>query len=80
MSKKLSRAPQVNVQKCVENTGSQFDLVLIASHRVREMRRAQRNKAETPKGVIDALLEIQEGKVDAQEYLDKVGKRKTQRD
>ena len=77
MDKKLSRAPLVNVEKCVKHAGNQFDLVLIGAQRVREMRNSQRNKEKAPPGVIDALLEIQDGKVDPKEYLAKVGSKKS---
>jgi DNA-directed RNA polymerase omega subunit len=62
-----SRATQVDVHKCIKNTGSQFDLVLVAAQRTRELRKqADYNAYVSP---IDALLEIEEGKVDADDYL-----------
>lgn len=79
MDKKLSRAPLVNVEKCSKFAGGQFDLVLIGSQRVREMRKSHRNKEKTPPGVIDALLEIQEGKIDPVEYLARVGSYKNRK-
>ena len=73
----LSRGPGIDTEKCVENAGAnRFDLVLIASVRARELKRqhkdnpfAQFSQVHTS---ITALEEIQEGKIDAQEYLKKV--------
>ena len=77
MKKRLpaSRGTEIDTRVCADKVGgSQFNLVLIAAERAREMVRQNKNKAEFVKGTVDALLEIQEGKIGA-EYLDKVGRR-----
>jgi DNA-directed RNA polymerase subunit omega len=66
-------SPQnIDTDKCVENVGNRFDLVLIAAARVRELRRGH---AKQVSGVnsptITALQEIEAGKI-GREYLKKV--------
>ena len=75
MSKISSRGPDIDTEKCVEQAGgNRFDLVLIAAHRARELRR--RNNESDPKvnnlPCVSALLEIQEGKIDNRRYLMRV--------
>ena len=73
-----SRNPQINIETCVKHVGNyRFDLVLIASERLRELRRQNKNsdKYITP---IDALLDIQEGRIDPVEYLAKVNTKNQQ--
>lgn len=70
----LSRGPQIDTEKCVENVGmGRFDLVLIAAARAREIKRQNKDsdKREHVHSNITALLEIQEGKI-GKEYLAKV--------
>jgi DNA-directed RNA polymerase omega subunit len=74
-SRILSRGPQIDTEKCVENAGmGRFDLVLIAAQRAREIRRHNKesDKYEHTHAIVTALLDIQEGKVDPIEYLRKV--------
>lgn len=71
----LSRGPQIDTEKCVENVGmGRFDLVLIAAARAREIKRQHKDsdKREHVHSNVTALLEIQEGKIDPIEYLRKV--------
>ena len=70
-----SRGPLVDTELCTRNVGNaRFDLVLIASERLRELRRQHKDSGKyiTP---VEALLEIQEGKINAEEYLEKVRNR-----
>jgi DNA-directed RNA polymerase subunit K/omega len=70
-----SRGPLVDTELCTKQVGNaRFNLVLIASERLREMRRQHKDSGKyiTP---VEALLEIQEGKIDADEYLEKVRNR-----
>jgi len=70
-----SRGPEVDTELCTKQVGNaRFNLVLIASERLREMRRQHKDSGKyiTP---VEALLEIQEGKIDAKEYLEKVRNR-----
>ena len=62
-----------DTDKCVENAGgNRFDLVLIASQRVREIRRGARPKVVTSSTpVVAALEEIEAGFI-GREYLKKV--------
>jgi len=73
-SKFLSRGPNVDTEKCVENAGgNRFDLVLIAAARAREIKRQHResDKREHVHSALTALEEIQAGKV-GKEYLKRV--------
>jgi len=67
-----SRGPLVDTELCTKQVGNaRFNLVLIASERLRELRRQHRDSGKyiTP---VEALLEIQAGNVDPQEYLEKI--------
>jgi DNA-directed RNA polymerase subunit K/omega len=67
-----SRTSQMNLEECVEHAGNnRYDLVLIASQRLRELRR-QHKESGRYISCIDALQDIQDGKVNAREYLNKV--------
>ena len=71
----LSRGPTIDTEACVRNAGmGRFDLVLAATARSREIKRQNRDstKFEHVHTVVTALLEIQEGKIDAKEYLAKI--------
>ena len=72
VKKKLdSRHLQLNMEKCVEQVGNyRYDLVLIAAERLRELKKQHRHGKH--QSTIDALLEIQEGKIDATTYLAKM--------
>lgn len=57
---------------CVANAGNRFDLVLIASERVRELKRGARPKLTTSSThCVTALEEIEAGLI-GKEYLKKV--------
>jgi DNA-directed RNA polymerase subunit K/omega len=73
-----SRGPLVDTELCTKMVGdARFDLVLIASERLREMRRQHKDSGKyiTP---VEALLEIQEGKVDSVAYMKKIRERRVQ--
>jgi DNA-directed RNA polymerase subunit omega len=54
--------------------GSRFDLVLIASQRVRELKRGHRSTLNTKEGpIVTALMEIEQGLV-GREYLKRIRK------
>ena len=56
-------------QQAVEAVGNRYDLVLIASQRVRELTSGHRPRVETRHGpVLTALKEIEQGHVD-RKYL-----------
>jgi DNA-directed RNA polymerase omega subunit len=72
--KKLSRSPDVDIDQCVKNVGdNRFDLVLIAAARSKEIARRHKLSEDTThiNAPINALLEIQEGKI-GREYLKKI--------
>lgn len=63
-------------QAAVEMVGNRFDLVLIASHRARELKRGDMPRVPSKNGPnITALREIEAGKV-GREYLEKIRKKK----
>jgi DNA-directed RNA polymerase subunit omega len=74
MSKNLLLPTQNDTDKCVEMIGNRFNLVLVASARVREIRRGSKplvdNINKSAPSVL-ALKEIEAGKVGI-EYLKKV--------
>lgn len=62
----------VDTNKCVENIGNRFDMVLVASKRVRELSRGHRKHVETDNGfAVTALREIEAGHI-TREYLKKI--------
>lgn len=62
-------------EEAVNQVGNRFDLVLIASARVRELHRGHKPKLTTKAGpTVTALQEIEAGLV-GREYLKRVGKR-----
>jgi DNA-directed RNA polymerase subunit K/omega len=70
--KTKSMASLIDINACCEKVGNKrFDLVLIAAAKIREMRfhRMGTDKITT---VSEALLEIQEGRVNPTEYLRKI--------
>ena len=69
----LSRSPEIDTDICVANVGNRYNLVLIAAHRAREIKRQHKDsmKREHVYSNITALLDIQSGKVGA-EYLKRI--------
>jgi len=70
---KVQFSPQhIDTDKCVEFAGNRFDLILIASARVRELRRGHAKQVPgTNSHTITALKEIEAGLI-GREYLKKV--------
>jgi DNA-directed RNA polymerase subunit K/omega len=69
MSKKdiKSRALDLDMQKCVEQSGgSRYDMIIMASARARELRHQHRSSQEHEyqHTVITALLEVQKNELD----------------
>jgi DNA-directed RNA polymerase omega subunit len=75
MKKRTSRVEQIDIEKCVKNSGvGRFDLILMAAARAREIRKQHKTSQEfehthTP---VTALLEIQANPIDIEEYLAKI--------
>ena len=65
---------KITSQKAAEMVGNRFDLVLIASARVRELKRGYKSLLPPSKNgpTVTALREIEEGLV-GRDYLKKVG-------
>jgi len=73
MSKLGSRGPDIDTEKCVDAVGgNRFNLVLIAANRARELKHRDRENPVYKPACVTAILEIQDGKVDARRYLMKV--------
>ena len=66
-----SRNFSIDTEKCVEAAGGRYTLVVLASQRLRELKRQHRESGRymTP---IDALLDVQEGRIDPVAYLKKI--------
>jgi DNA-directed RNA polymerase subunit K/omega len=66
-----SRSGEIDTERCVDNAGGRYDLVIAAAQRLREMKRRARetNGWVTP---IDALKEVQSGGFNMIDYLAKV--------
>jgi DNA-directed RNA polymerase omega subunit len=66
-----SRSSEINTERCVENAGGRYDLVIAAAQRLREMKRRAK---ETNQYVtaIDALKEVESGTFNMMDYLIKV--------
>jgi DNA-directed RNA polymerase subunit omega len=72
MNKKNNDPYLLDTEKCIENVGNKFDLVLIAAIRTRELNRGYTKKVkETNSLPIIALREIEAGHI-GKEYLRKV--------
>ena len=69
----LSRGPEVDTDLCVAVAGNRYNLVLIAAHRAREIKRQHKDsmKREHVYSNITALLDVQSGKVGL-EYLKRI--------
>ena len=67
----LSRGTQIDLEKCVGLAESRYDMVIAVSQRLRELKRRARETGAyvTP---VDALLEMQEGRINMVTYLAKV--------
>jgi DNA-directed RNA polymerase omega subunit len=71
----LSRGTGIDTEECVKQAGgNRFNLVLIASHRSREISRQNKEseKREHIYSIVTALDEIQNGKIDPKVYLAKL--------
>jgi len=61
---------RITSQKAAEAIGNQFDLVLVASERARELKRGSLPKLKTDNAeIVTALKEIEEGLYTKQDYL-----------
>jgi DNA-directed RNA polymerase subunit K/omega len=62
----FSRGPVIDTERCVVNARGQFNLILYAAARARELKQQYKNKHEYdhPSATVTALLEIQNGQVD----------------
>ena len=65
-----SRNGVIDTDLCASQTGGRYDLVIIASQRLRELKRQHRESGRYIT-CIDVLLEVQEGKIDNVTYMGK---------
>ena len=67
---------RITSQKAAKMIGSQFDLVLVAAQRARELGNGSLPKVQTKNGnCVTAVKEIEEGLYTKQDYLEKLHKR-----
>ena len=66
-----SRSSQIDTERCVDQCGGRYDLVIAVAQRLREMKRRARENG-THVSAIDALLEVQAGQLDVLNYMAKV--------
>jgi DNA-directed RNA polymerase subunit K/omega len=66
-----SRNSIIDTEKCVENAGGRYSLVIVASQYLRELKRKNKNSDKLIT-CIDALKDIQESKVDMVSTMTKV--------
>ena len=61
----LSRGTTIDTEKCVENIGNRFDMVIVGAARAREIRRKNQSshRREHVSAVVSTLLEIQKGEI-----------------
>ena len=67
-----SRSGQIDTERCVQQTGGRYDLVLVAAQRLRELKRQHRDDPTRYVTCVDALTEVQNGQVKLEDYLAKV--------
>ena len=60
---------RITSQKAAQAVGNQFDLVLVASQRAREIRRGSPSSVTGHGPIVSALKEIEEGHYTKEEYL-----------
>jgi hypothetical protein len=70
-TRKESRSSQIDTERCVEQAGGRYDLIIAGAQRLRELKRRARETG-TYVTAIDALLEVQNGQLNTIEYLVKV--------
>lgn len=65
-----SRCTEVDIERCVNNIGNRFDMILIATARSREIKRRHQSseRPEHLRSNITALLDIQNGET-GRDYL-----------
>ena len=73
----LSRGPGIDTERCVRNARGQFNLILYAAARARELKQQYKNKHEHdhPSATVTALLEIQQGDIDTTKNPLSIGRR-----
>jgi DNA-directed RNA polymerase subunit omega len=68
---------RITSQKAAQMIGGQYDLVLVAAQRARELSKGSQSRISTKNGpCITAIKEIEQGLYTKQDYLDKLQKRK----
>lgn len=63
---------RISSEEAVNKIGNRFDLIIVASQRVRELRRGYKSKVPSKEGaVVTALTEIEQGFI-GRDYLRRV--------
>lgn len=71
--RKVDRHSMFDVEKAVQNiNNSRYDLVMVTAQRTRELRRKSMREDKHHVCIGDALLEAQNGQIDADAYMAKV--------
>ena len=66
----MKEAKQVSVEGAVDQIGSRFDLVLVASQRAREIKRGSTPMVQGDNGpIVTALEEIEQGLYTKEDYM-----------
>ena len=69
----MKEAKQVSVEGAVDQIGSRFDLVLVASQRAREIKRGSPPRVQGDNGaVVTALEEIEQGLYTKEDYMNTI--------
>jgi DNA-directed RNA polymerase subunit K/omega len=66
-----SRTSQVDTERCVEQAGGRYDMIIATAQRLRELKRKAR-ETDVYVTTIDALLEMQTGQINMIDYMAKV--------
>ena len=66
-----SRSSEIDTERCVDQAGGRYDLVIAAAQRLREMKRRARETNDFVTA-IDALKEVESGTFNMLDYLAKV--------
>jgi DNA-directed RNA polymerase subunit K/omega len=67
-----SRGPNIDMERCVDAAGGRYALVIMASQRLRELKRQHRNNVDRYITPVDVLQEIQDGSLDVASHLAKI--------
>lgn len=68
---------RITSQLAVEQIGNRYDMILVASMRARELKKGYQPMSLKKGGpIVTSLREIEEGKINGKEYLERLRKQK----